>query len=152
ELIKETFVCGWEYARCVIPQYTNWDRYIAFVRITIIATIAEFRGSLVDIAASDRVLGYDVGELMDTLYGGTPCHAAMGREYRAYLLFASEKSSGRRNTKLFRRYIDALARSPRDWYRIRDDDALLRTAMAAAITCNDINDFWFKDDEISILS
>ncbi|KAI9147448.1 Alpha-ionylideneethane synthase aba3 [Paramyrothecium foliicola] len=152
KFVKETYACAWEYARCVIPHFTNWDRYIAFVRITIIATIAEFRGDLVDIAASDQVLGYDVGVLMDTLYGGTPCHTAMGREYRAFLLLAAEKSSNRRNTTLFRRYIDAIARSPSNWYRIRDDDSLLRTAIAAAITCNDINDFWFEEAEISILA
>jgi hypothetical protein len=152
EFIKETYTCAWEYARCVIPQWTNWERYVAFMRITVIATIAEFRGDLVDIAASDHVLGYDVGELMDTLFAGTPCHEPMGREYRAFLLLAAEKSSNRRNTMLFHRYMDAIARSPKDWFRIRDDDALLRTATAAAITCNDINDFWFKEEEIVVLA
>lgn len=40
----EVFACAWEYSRCVIPHYTNWKRYVAFMRIIIIGTIAEFRG------------------------------------------------------------------------------------------------------------
>lgn len=28
----EVFACAWEYARSVIPQYTNWGRYVAFMR------------------------------------------------------------------------------------------------------------------------
>src|ERR1700761_6291577 len=33
KFIVETLACAWEYARCVIPQYTNWSRYLAFIRI-----------------------------------------------------------------------------------------------------------------------
>lgn len=70
--IEEVFACAWEYTRCIIPQYTNWDRYIAFVRTIVIAIIAEFRGSLVDITAGDRVLSYDLNAILDALFQGTP--------------------------------------------------------------------------------
>lgn len=57
----EVLACAWEYARCVIPQYTNWKRYVAFMRIIIIGTIAEFKGSLFDLAADDdNMVGFSV--------------------------------------------------------------------------------------------
>jgi hypothetical protein len=33
DIVAETLACAWEYTRCVIPQFTNWDRYLAFTRI-----------------------------------------------------------------------------------------------------------------------
>ncbi|KAI0003505.1 BcABA3 [Xylariaceae sp. FL0662B] len=79
---QEVYACAWEYARCVIPQYTNWNRYVAFMRIMIIAIVAEFRGDLVDVAASDSALACNdlndvwptdeqfelLAEIADTLY------------------------------------------------------------------------------------
>ena len=69
---EEVFACAWEYTRCVIPQYTNWPRYVAFMRIIVMGIIAEFRGSLVDVAAGDDILGYDLGATLDALFLGTP--------------------------------------------------------------------------------
>jgi hypothetical protein len=37
----EAFACAWEYTRCVIPQYTNWARYVAFMRIIVMGIVAE---------------------------------------------------------------------------------------------------------------
>jgi hypothetical protein len=95
ELKQETYTCAWEYTRCVIPVFTNWDRYLAFVRIIIIGIVAEFNGTLVDVAASDSVLGFDLGELFATIFAGTPAHTDMAREYRTFLLVTAEKSSKR---------------------------------------------------------
>lgn len=35
-VIEEALVCSWQYARCVIPTYTNWNRYLNFVRIVVV--------------------------------------------------------------------------------------------------------------------
>lgn len=152
EIIAETLACAWEYTRCVIPQFTNWERYVAFTRIIVIGIIAEFRGSLVDVTAGRRVLGYDLDELLDTVFTGTPGHREMAREYRTFLLITADKSSGRRDSELFRRYVNALARSPRDWFRLRDCDALARFTIAAALACNDLDDAWFGEEEFEILT
>jgi hypothetical protein len=69
---EEVLACAWEYARCVIPHYTNNSRYIAFIRTIIIGTVAEFRGDLFDPAATSNVLGFDLDEVLDTLFAGTP--------------------------------------------------------------------------------
>jgi len=95
ELVRETYACAWEYTRCVIPVFTNWDRYLAFARIIIIGIIAEFKGTLVDVTVSDSVLGYDLGELFATIFAGTPAHEDMAREYRTFLLITAAKSSQR---------------------------------------------------------
>lgn len=152
EFKREALACGWEYARCVIPQYTNWERYLAFVRVIIISIIAEFRGNLVDIAAGDNVLGYDVGEIIDTLFKGTPGHVAMGREFRAFLLLTAEKSSDRRDSILFRHYVDSLARSAKEWLRIRDTDALARFTIAAALSCNNFDDIGYNEEQMAMLA
>ncbi|AEK46506.1 hypothetical protein RAM_40195 [Amycolatopsis mediterranei S699] len=152
EIVAETLACAWEYTRCVIPQFIDWDRYIAFTRIIVIGIIAEFRGGLVDVAAGDNLLGYDLDELLDTVFAGTPGHEEMAREYRTFLLITADKSSERCNSELFRRYVNALTRSPKDWFRLRDSDALARFTIAAAMACNDITDTWFSEEEFQILT
>ena len=152
EFIAETLACAWEYTRCVIPNFTNWHRYIAFTRIVVIGIIAEFRGELVDVTASGNILGYDLDELLDSVFTGTPGHEEMAREYRAFLLITAEKSSHRLTSDLFRRYVNALAQSPKNWFRLRDCDALVRFTMAAALACNDFDDMWFSEDEWEILA
>ena len=67
----EVLTTAFEYARTVIPKYTNWKRYVAFMRIIMIGTIAEFRGSLVDVLAGDDMLGYNLNEVLATLFAGT---------------------------------------------------------------------------------
>jgi hypothetical protein len=152
ETTAEALACAWEYARCVIPQFTNWARYIAFTRTIAIGIVVEFRGRLADMAADDNPLGYDLDELLGTLFAGTPGHEAMVREYRAFLLITADKSSERRNSELFRRYVNALTRSPQNWFRMRDCDALARYTMAAALACNDLCDTWFSESEFQILA
>lgn len=68
---QEIFATAWEYTRCVIPEYTNWSRYVAFMRIIVMGIIAEFKGSLMDVANDDNVVGYSLTEVLDTLCGGT---------------------------------------------------------------------------------
>jgi hypothetical protein len=69
---REIFATAFEYARCVIPAYTNWNRYIAFMRIFIMGIIAEFKGEMVDVAAGDEILGYNLSSVLQTLFDGTP--------------------------------------------------------------------------------
>lgn len=69
---EEVFACAWEYTRCVIPQYTNWSRYVAFMRIIVMGIIVEFRGSLVDVSAGDNILGYSLDGTLAALFEGTP--------------------------------------------------------------------------------
>lgn len=72
ETKREILACAYQYARCVIPDYTNWDRYIAFVRLVVVAAIAEFRGDLIDILSSNTVIGYNIDEFLSTLFKETP--------------------------------------------------------------------------------
>lgn len=151
-VIGETLACAWEYTRCVIPHFTNWKRYIAFARIIEIGIIAEFRGGLVDVSAGNSLLGFELDELLDIVFGGTPGGEDMAREYRAFLLITGDKCSNRRDSELFRRYVNALAQSPKTWFRMRDCDALVRFTIAAALRCNDFNDIWFNEEELQILA
>ncbi|WP_369354643.1 hypothetical protein [Streptomyces sp. cg2] len=152
EIKAETRACAWEYIRCVVPEFTNWNRYVALARIIIIGIVAEFHGGIVDIVTDRRPLGYDLDELLDTIFAGTPGHEAMSREYRTFLVVTAEKASENRNSELFRRYVNALVHSPKDWFRLRDCDALARFTMTAALTCNDVDDEWFSEEEFQILT
>ncbi|CBX99537.1 hypothetical protein LEMA_P087760.1 [Plenodomus lingam JN3] len=149
---QEIFACAWEYTRCVIPQYTNWPRYVAFMRIIIIGIVAEFRGNLVDVTAGDDMMGYNLSTVLDALFLGTADRENMCREYRSFLLITADKSSERRNGELFRRYVNALAHSPRQWFRMRDADALARFTIAASLACNDLDDLKFSNMEYEILT
>jgi hypothetical protein len=61
----------------------------------------------------------------------------MSREFRTFLLFTADKTSDRRDGELYGRYRTALAYSPKQWFRMRDADALVRLSIAAALACND---------------
>lgn len=151
KFIHETINAAWEYARCVIPNFTNWDRYVAFIRMLEIAVVAEFRGDLVD-PTGDDVLGFNIPELLDILWVAPEPRAQMEREFRTFLIFTSEKASNKCTSDLFRRYVNALASSPKNWFRIRDCDALARFTLAGAMVCCDTDDLWFREDEFQILS
>lgn len=81
----EVLAMSWEYARSVIPQYTNWKRYVAFQRIFIMGIIAEFRGDLVDIVAGDEVLGYNMQEVLDDLFEGTAGQYVQNKKFDVQL-------------------------------------------------------------------
>jgi len=151
-LKQEAYACAWEYTRCVIPQYTNWNRYVAFMRIIIMGIIAEFKGDLVDVVNSDQILGYSLDGTLAELFEGTAGHELMAREYKTFLLITSEKTSKRRESELFRRYVNGLASSPRTWFRMRDCDALARFTMAAALACNDLDDVWLSEEQFELLA
>ncbi|CAN9248046.1 unnamed protein product [Alternaria alternata] len=149
---QEIFATAWEYTRCVIPEYTNWSRYVAFMRIIVMGIIAEFKGSLMDVANDDNVVGYSLTEVLDTLCGGTAGHAEMCREYRCFLLMSSQKSHHQTNTMLFRRYSVALSKSPWQFFRMRDTDALARFTIGVALVCNDLDHIWFTNDQFDIMA
>jgi hypothetical protein len=146
--IREALAVAWEYTRSVIPVYTNWQRYIAFFRTIFVSVIAEFSGALFDVIASDTLLGHDMNELYDVLWAGAPVRDAMAREHRTFLPITTEETSNRRDSELFRRYVDALAESPTTWFRIRDADALARFS---ALECNDTADVRFTEDQWQIV-
>ncbi|PYH29892.1 ABA 3 protein [Aspergillus neoniger CBS 115656] len=151
EVKGEILACAWEYTRCVIPQYSNWKRYVAFMRIIIISVISEFRGDMVDVVAGPEVLGYDLDAVLNALFHDTPGHHAMVREYKCSLLVTTEKASHKRyDSEMFRRYVNALVGSPQQWFRMRDCDALARFTIAAALSCNDL-DTWYTDAQYDIL-
>ncbi|KAL1882887.1 hypothetical protein Daus18300_000525 [Diaporthe australafricana] len=147
----EIIGAAYEYTRCVIPNYTNYKRYIGFARCMIIGIIAEFRGDLMDENGADGIVGYSLDGVLAELFEGTPGHALMAREYKSFLIPAADKSSGRRHGELFRRYVNALASSPRTWFRMRDCDALSRFTIFSALACNEI-DTVPTDDECELLS
>lgn len=150
--VIEMLACTWEYSRCVVPEFTNWERYIALARLGVTTVLAELRGELVDLTADDTlVAGYDLDELLDTLFGGTAVHDQMSRELRMSVLFSAEKASGRRSSLLFRHFVDALARSPEDYLRLRACDALIRFYLAGAIACNDSED-WLTEDQWELMA
>jgi hypothetical protein len=66
------YACAWEYTRCVIPQYTNWDRYVTFMRTIVIGIIAEYKGDLIEVAVTDNLLGYNLTNVLADLFEGTP--------------------------------------------------------------------------------
>ncbi|KAI2481633.1 hypothetical protein Ptr902_07428 [Pyrenophora tritici-repentis] len=149
---QEIFATAWEYTRCVIPEYTNWSRYVAFMRIIVMGIIAEFRGSLMDVANDDNVVGYSLTEVLNTLCAGTKGHDEMCREYRCFLLMSSQKSRHQTNTTLFRRYSVALSKSPWQFFRMRDTDALARFTIGVALACNDLDDIWFTSAQFDIMA
>lgn len=150
--VAEVLTCAWEYIRCVVPEFTNWERYLALCRLTIVGIVAEFRGELVDVISDRPILGYDLDELLDTLFGGTAVHDVMAREYRSFLLFTTEKARGETDSELLRRFVSALAYSPADYFRIRECDALARFYIAAAMACNDTTSDWPSDEEYRAVS
>jgi hypothetical protein len=80
-LVDEALACAWEYVRCITPHWTNWERYVAYNRLILIMVVAEFKGELVQVQRGDDILGYNVQELLDTLFRGTTGYAAMCQEF-----------------------------------------------------------------------
>lgn len=82
--------------------------------------IAEFRGDLIPEDPNDMTFGYDVSELLDTVFGGTPVHTEISQEFRGFMLISSERTSKMSDSNPFRRYKNALVQSPKTWFRFRD--------------------------------
>ncbi|PCD22281.1 hypothetical protein AU210_016071 [Fusarium oxysporum f. sp. radicis-cucumerinum] len=150
--IAETLACAWEYSRCVIPTWTSWQRYLAFNRTIIIAIVAEFRGDLIPKISSKSIIGYDVDELLNTLFGGTSMLEDMSREFRTFLLMAAEKSRKQQDCELFGRYLNALAKSPQWWFRLRDCDTLARYTIASALACNGFREVPFDEEQLQLVA
>ncbi|KAJ7224770.1 hypothetical protein C8J57DRAFT_1591079 [Mycena rebaudengoi] len=74
---------SWEFMRCAIPYYTNWNRYLACARLSTITTAVEFLGGNLDVKSSDSFLGYSLSALLAIVFEGTPYHEDMSREFRA---------------------------------------------------------------------
>ncbi|KAJ7255117.1 BcABA3 [Mycena haematopus] len=141
----------WECLRSGIPHHTNWTRYLAYARLIMITYVSEFMGKTVDVLASDNLLGHSVSSLLATLFKDTHFPDAMAREYRCAVLFMAEKASHRRDGELFRRFASSLAQSPRQWFRMRDCDGLVRFTIIAALACNDVLDVSFSEEQFEIL-
>ncbi|GJC85378.1 hypothetical protein ColLi_08216 [Colletotrichum liriopes] len=148
----EILATAWEYTRTVIPNYTNWKRYVAFMRIVVMGIIAEFKGDMLDVTLGDSVLNYSLDGVLSDLFKGTPGHTAMAREYKTFLLVSGDKSSSRRTGEFFRRYVNVLAHSPTRFFRLRDTDALCRFTIATALACNDLDDVWFTEEQFDLLA
>ncbi|MFJ1767938.1 hypothetical protein ACIOD2_46995 [Amycolatopsis sp. NPDC088138] len=145
----ETITTAWEYTRCVIPEFTNWPKYMAVVRLTTVATIAEYRAELIDVASMADpgcvLLGYDIHEMLDLLFGGTEVHEDMTREFLTAILFSTLKA-GEQNSDLVTSWIEALATSPQAYLRLRDTDGGVRIFVAFAKSCNDVDD-WLSEEQ-----
>ncbi|MGI5460934.1 hypothetical protein ACQEWB_48825 [Streptomyces sp. CA-249302] len=150
--VDEALACAWEYLRTIVPAYTNRERYIALARLTAVSTVAEFRGEHIDPLVSPVIAGYDTGELLEALFGGTAVHEVMAREYYSSILVTAEKSRPQGNAELLRRYTAAIAHSPAQWFRIRDCDAQARLFIAAALACNDIDGAWLTEEQNQLLT
>jgi hypothetical protein len=146
------------------------------MRTIIIGIIAEYKGDMIDVAAGDMLLNYNLTDVLEALFKGTPGQyvdsrftipianagtldssanefrsADMAREFRCFLLITADKSSSRRNGLLFQHYIAALAKSPSQWFRMRDTDGLVRFTIAAALACNDLDDTWYTEKQFQML-
>jgi hypothetical protein len=86
DFIPEALACAWEYTRCEIPHFTNWKRYVAFIRLMVLAVIADFRGELMNVAGSDIIAGCDLNELLETVFARTAGHKEMVRDFDASCL------------------------------------------------------------------
>jgi hypothetical protein len=75
----------------------------------------------------------------------------MAREARCFLLITADKSSTRRDGLLFRRYVAAIAKSPQQWYRMRDTDGLVRFTIAASLACSDLDNIWYTEKQFQML-
>ncbi|KAF5723050.1 aba 3 [Fusarium mundagurra] len=126
DTVAETLACAWEYARCVIPDWKNWDRYLAFNRTIVIAITAEFRGDLIPKVDGKDIIGYDLDELLSTLFGGTSMREDMAREFRTFFAHC--------------------------WFRLRDCDALARYTMASALACNGFSDMPFDEKQLQLVA
>lgn len=150
---QDVYACAWEYMRCVIPWYTNWKRYVTFMRTITIGITADFRYELVDVAAGDSIIGCSLNGVLDALSEGIPGHGLTVREYKTFLLITAEKTDERHDHELFRRYVNRLAESSRRaWCRMRDCDALARFSLAAALACCDVCDFLPHEEQFKLLT
>ncbi|KAF5713176.1 aba 3 [Fusarium globosum] len=122
------------------------------MRCIIIETIAEFRGGLINDAADNSVLSYDLDSVLHALFSGTAAYKDMVREFKTFLIISAEKSSHKRDSKLFHHYVRSLVESPKTWFRMRDCDALARFTIAAALACNDLDDIWYNEEQLQILT
>ncbi|KAG9250655.1 uncharacterized protein F5Z01DRAFT_665596 [Emericellopsis atlantica] len=147
DVVREALATAYEYTRSVIPEWQDYDKYLAFMKTIVIAVFAEFRGDLIPQDGRSSILGYDLEGLLDTLFHGTGMRNAMSREFRAFLLMSVEKSSMRLDSELFRRYLHALADSPESWFRLRDCDALVRFTIISALSCNQYKDPAFSEEQ-----
>ncbi len=154
EQVAEVLTISWEYVRSVVPVYTNWEKYMALVRLTQVGVVIEYNGDVVDIASLSRtdgtILGHDIHALIATLFGGTAVHEDMTREFTSGVLFASEKTR-RQPSHLLPLYARALATSPANYFRLRDCDGLVRFFITAALACNDVTD-WLTEDELQAMA
>lgn len=69
-------------------------------RIIIIGTVAEFKGAMFDMTVDGPVLGYDLDQVLDDLFKGTPGAEDMAKEYKTFLTVTSDKTSDRRHDEL----------------------------------------------------
>ncbi|MCC2280660.1 hypothetical protein LKL35_35450 [Streptomyces sp. ET3-23] len=148
----EVLSAGWEFMRCLVPEFTSWERYLAMTRLLTINLVAEFRASAGDIAFGDLVCGYDIEELLGVVFGDTPVREEMSREYRGMLLLTAAKSGMSRHARLLSRLTEALANSPADYFRIRDCDFGSRFTFAGAMACNEVSGGWLSERENQILA
>ncbi|MEU1984096.1 hypothetical protein [Nocardia sp. NPDC019395] len=151
EKIAEIVTQSWELNRCIVPEFSNWDRYMALTRLGVIAYVADYIGRAIDVVDDGPWIGYDIEREFDILFGGSPIRDEMAREFRSAVLVMTEKSSERRSSTLYRRYADALSHSAADYFRLRDCDGMIRFYLNAAIACND-SDRWLTEDENAIIA
>ncbi|RYC76643.1 hypothetical protein BFJ63_vAg20480, partial [Fusarium oxysporum f. sp. narcissi] len=65
---------------------------------------------------------------------------------------SAEKSRKQRDSELFGRYLNALAKSPQWWFRLRDCDALARYTIASALACNGFIEIPFREEQLQLVA
>ena len=60
EKIAEIITQSWELNRCIVPEFSNWDRYMALTRLGVIAYVADYTGRAIDVVDDGPWIGYDI--------------------------------------------------------------------------------------------
>jgi hypothetical protein len=156
---QDILSCAWDFARNILPEIRDWGRYIAFVRILVIAFLSEFPGDYLDrLRDADNLFGYKLNELLELLF----CHLdedvrhGVEAELRTFLLKQSvrggkEMSASQRSLLNHKSAIDS---SPENWFRMRDFESLFRFLIAAVLACNGYSEDYclFSEDQLQLLS
>ncbi|MBH1937719.1 hypothetical protein I5Q34_26185 [Streptomyces sp. AV19] len=144
---------GWEYLRCVIPEFRDPVPYEALGTLSAISVLSEYRGDLLDLTTGkwpgSDLFGVRADALLETASRVLDPRADLAREYTGSLLFILEKSS-HRNSDLFGYWIEGLGSSPQNFLRMRDTDGQGRFFLAYALASNGISE-WFPEEEVRAL-
>ncbi|KAJ7798284.1 hypothetical protein B0H14DRAFT_3545356, partial [Mycena olivaceomarginata] len=94
-LVDEALACAWESVTRHNPALDQLGPLRGLKPLILIMVVAEFKGELVQVQRGDDILGYNVQELLDTLFRGTSGYARNGPETGSDCGTATDRPVGR---------------------------------------------------------